>query len=77
VEGQAGRKSEKELLDQKLIELALLAMKLCPEVKVQVTTIQYEDEDGRLKIFPRPGMSEVEEEKPEEALTEKCVDIRS
>jgi hypothetical protein len=75
VEGQAGPKSERELLDQKLTELALLAMKLCPEARVEVTTRRYEDEDGRLKVFPPPGMSEVEEEKLEEALTERCVDI--
>jgi hypothetical protein len=50
-------------------------MKLCPEARVEVTTRRYEDEDGRLKVFPPAGMSEVEEEKLEEALTERCVDI--
>ena len=48
MEGQAWRKSERELLDQKLTELALLAMKLCPEARVEVTIRRYEDEDGRL-----------------------------
>jgi hypothetical protein len=75
VEGQASHESKREVLDQKLTELALLAMKLCPEARVEVTTRRYEDEDGRLKIFPPPGMSEVEEEKLEEALTERCADV--
>jgi hypothetical protein len=75
VEGQASHKSERELLDQKLTELALLALKLCPEARVEVTTRRYEDEDGRLKVFPLPGMSEAEEEKLEEALAERCVNI--
>jgi hypothetical protein len=75
VEGQARHKSERELLDQKLTELALLALKLCPEARVEVTTRRYEDEDGRIKVFPPPGMSEVEEEKLEEAFTERCADI--
>ena len=75
MEGHAGHKSERELLDQKLTELALLVVKLCPEARVEVTTRRYEDEDGRLKIFPPPGMPEIEEEKLEEALTERCADI--
>jgi hypothetical protein len=63
------------LLDQKLTELALLAKKLCPEAKVEVNTLRYEDEDGRLKVFPPPHLSEAEEEELEEALTERCVEI--
>jgi hypothetical protein len=75
VEGQASHKSERELLDQKLTELTLLDLKICPEARVEVTARRYEDEDGRLKAFPPPGMSEGEEEKIEEALTERCVNI--
>jgi hypothetical protein len=73
VEGQASHKSERELLDQKLTDLALLALKLCPEARGEVTTRRYEDENGGLKVFPPPGMSEAEEEKLEEALTERGV----
>jgi hypothetical protein len=73
VEGQPSHKSERELLDQKLTELALLALKGCPEARVEVTTRRYED--GRLKVFPPPGMSEAEEETLEEALTERCASI--
>ncbi len=69
------RFKERDILDQKLTELALLAKRLCPEAKVEVNTVRYEDEDGRLKIFPPSGLSEDEEEKLEEALAEKCNEI--
>ncbi|MFQ5853895.1 MAG: hypothetical protein ACE5JU_25325, partial [Candidatus Binatia bacterium] len=69
------RLKERDILDQKLTELALLAKRLCPEAKVEVNTLRYEDEDGRLKIFPPSRLSEDEEEKLEEALAEKCNEI--
>jgi len=69
------RLKERDILDQKLTELSLLAKRLCPEAKVEVNTLQYEDEDGRLKIFPPSRLSEDEEEKLEEALVEKCIEI--
>ncbi len=69
------RLKERDILDQKLTELSLLAKRLCPEAKVEVNTLQYEDEDGRLKIFPPFRLSEDEEEKLEEALVEKCIEI--
>ena len=69
------RLKERDILDQKLTELALLAKRLCPEAKVEVNTVRYKDEDGRLKIFPPSGLSEDEEEKLEEALAEKCSEI--
>ena len=75
MESQARIEKERGILDQKLTELALLAKKLCPEAKVEVNTIRYEDEDGRVKIFPPSHLSEAEEEALEEALTEKCVEI--
>jgi hypothetical protein len=75
VKGQASQKSEGELLDQKLTELALLSLRLCSEARVEVTTRRDEDEDGRLKVLPPPDMSEAAEEKLEEALTEGCVNI--
>jgi hypothetical protein len=75
VESPISDKKEREILDQKLTELALLAKKLCPEAKVEVNTRRYEDEDGRLKVFPPSWLSEAEEEELEEALTERCVEI--
>jgi hypothetical protein len=75
VKSHLSGKKTRELLDEKLTELALLAKKLCPAAKVEVNTKRYEDEDGRVKVFPPPHLSEVEEEALEEALTEKCNEI--
>ncbi len=75
MESQARAERERDKLDQKLTELALLAKKLCPEAKVEVNTRRYEDEDGRLKVFPPAHLSEAEEEELEETLTEKCIEI--
>ena len=75
MESQAKLEKERDILDQKLTELALLAKRLCPEAKVEVSTVRYEDEDGRLKLFPPSHLSEAEEEALEEALTEKCIEV--
>lgn len=72
---QAGADIPRDMLDRKLTELTLLAKRLCPEAKIEANTIRYEDEDGRLKVFPPPGLSEMEEEALEEALIEKCIEI--
>lgn len=75
MEKQARVETQRDLLDQKLTELALLAKSLCPEARVEANAIRYEDEDGRLKVFPPPGLSEAEEETLEEALAERCIEI--
>jgi hypothetical protein len=75
VESLVNDQKEREILDQKLTELALPAKKLCPDAKVEVNTKRYEDEDGQLKVFPPSCLSEAEEEKLEEALTERCLEI--
>ena len=73
MKSEARIEKDRDLLDQKLTELALLAKRLCPNARVEVNTVRYEDEDGRLKVFPPFGLSEAEEEALEEALTEKCI----
>ena len=55
-------------LDALLTELALLAKALCPEAEVEASALQYEDEDGRVEVFPPCGLSEAEEERIEQAL---------
>lgn len=75
MENQPSIRTERDILDQKLTELALLAKKLCPDAKVEVNTLRYEDEDGRLKIFPPSHLSEAAVEELEEALTEQCIVI--
>lgn len=75
MEGQAKNEAEKNVLDEKLTDLALLAKRLCPEAQIEVNTVRYEDEDGRIKVFAPPHLSEAEEEALEETLSEKCIDI--
>ena len=75
MENQAKSEAERNILDEKLTELALLAKRLCPEAKIEVNTARYEDEDGRIKVFPPPCISEADEEALEETLNEKCIEI--
>ena len=75
MEIQAKSEVDRNILDEKLTELALLAKGLCPEAMIEVNTVGYEDEDGRVKVFPPPCLSEADEEALEETLSEKCVEI--
>lgn len=75
MESQARNEKKQDLVDEKLTELALLAKKLCPKAKIEVNTVRYEDEDGRIKVFPPPSLSDAEEEALEEALNEKCIEF--
>lgn len=75
MDSQLSGKNAREVLDDKLTELALLAKKLCPGAKVEVDTRRYEDEDGLVSVFPPPSLSEAEVEALEEALAEKCYEI--
>jgi len=68
-------KDRRDILDQTLTDLALFAKQVCPAARVEVNTIRYEDEDGRLKVFPPSHLSEAEEEQLEEALAERCFEI--
>jgi hypothetical protein len=58
-------------LDALLTELALYAKELCPEAEVEASALQYEDEDGRVEVFPPDGLPETEEERIEQALCER------
>ena len=75
MKNEAKSEKERNMRDEKLTELALLAKRLCPEAKIEVNTVRYEDEDGRIKIFPPPYLSEAEDETLEETLSEKCIEI--
>lgn len=63
------------LLDEKLTELALYAKEICPEAEVETRTVQYEDEDGHLDVFPPVTMQEAEEEQMELTLAERAAEI--
>ncbi len=69
------RDDRRSLLDAKLTELALYAKELCPEGAVEVSTIQYEDEDGHVEIFPPATFPEEEIDRIELALAARAGDI--
>src|SRR5712691_3708688 len=63
------------LLDEKLTELMLYAKELCPDAVVEVSKVQYEDEDGAVYIFPPPSLPEEEEERIELAVAAHAGEI--
>lgn len=68
------KKAYRDLLDDKLTELALYAKELCPEAVVKVSATSYEDEDGHVDIFPPLGLPE-EEERIELAVAARVGEI--
>jgi hypothetical protein len=75
VEPDLRRQDRRKLLDAKLVELALYAKDLCPDAKVEMSTRQYEDEDGYVDVFPPPTLSEGEEDRLELALAARAGEI--
>jgi hypothetical protein len=69
------RVNRRALLDAKLTELMLFAKELYPCARVKGSTIQYEDEDGRVDVFAPPGLSEAEEDRLELTLAGWAADI--
>ncbi|MGH9428767.1 MAG: hypothetical protein ACRD2L_20970 [Terriglobia bacterium] len=65
----------RDLLKDKLTELALYAKELCPDAVVEVSSASYEDEDGHVIIFPPPGLPEEEEERVELAVAARAGEI--
>ena len=69
------RDDRRALLDHKLTELLLYAKELCPEARVEASTIQYEDEDGHVTVFPPPTLSEEDVDRIEMALATYASEI--
>ena len=65
----------RDLLKDKLTELALYAKEVCPDAVVEVSSASYEDEDGHVIIFPPPGLPEEEEERVELAVAARAGEI--
>lgn len=65
----------RDILKDKLTELALYAKELCPDAVVEVSSTSYEDEDGHVIIYPPPGLPEEEEERVELAVAARAGDI--
>ncbi len=75
MEARSRRDGYRAVLDAKLTELALYAKELCPEAVVETSTIQYEDEDGHVEVFPPPALAEEQEENIELALASRAAEI--
>jgi hypothetical protein len=71
----ADRQDRRSVVDTKLTELALYAKELCPDAVVEISTIQYEDGDGHVEVFPPPTLPEAEEERIELAIAAKAANI--
>ena len=69
------RDDGRKLLDRKLTELLLYAKELCPDGRVEVSTLQYKDEDGHVTIFPPPTLSEEEVDRIEMVLATRAGEI--
>jgi len=69
------RDDRRALLDRKLTELLLYAKELCPDGRVEVSTIQYEDEDGHVAISPPPTLSDEDVDRVEMALASRAGEI--
>jgi hypothetical protein len=63
------------IVAQYLTEVSLLVKELCPEAQVEATTESYEDEDGHVRVYPPPGLSQKEISEIEREIAERCVDI--
>jgi len=63
------------IVERSLTEVSLLAKDLCPEAKVEATMERYEDEDGHVRIYPPPGLSDRQIEELEGKIADRCVDI--
>jgi len=69
------RDDRRKLLDRKLIELLLYVKELWPDGRVEVSMLQYEDEDGHVTIFPPPTLSDEEVDRIEMALATRASEI--
>ena len=65
----------KSLVDNYLTELGLLAKRLCPEARIEVTMATFEDEDGDVRVYPPAGLREEDIADIEGRLADRCVDI--
>ena len=72
---QTKQDDSRVLLDRALTTLTLYAKELCPEAAVEANTIQYEDEDGRVEVFPRLRSQRQKKNCLEHALAERSAEI--
>ena len=57
-EAIARANARRTIVSKYLTDVSFLAKELCPEAQVEATTECYEDEDGRVRIYPPAGLSQ-------------------
>ena len=62
-------------VDAKLTELALYAKELCPGAFVDISSLQYEDEDGHVEVFPPAALSDADVDRLELTLAARSAEI--
>jgi hypothetical protein len=73
--GKRRSRDRRALLNAKLTELMLLAKELCPEATVKANTIQYEEEDGHVDVFPPSTLPEDDIDRLITALADRTAKI--
>lgn len=63
------------LVDEKVVELALYAKQLCPDARVEMDLIRFDDEDGHVRLFPEQVLSDAEQDRIESYLAERAAEI--
>ena len=62
-------------VDATLTELMLYAKELCPGAVVEISPLQYEDEDGHVDVFPPVSLSDPEVDRLELTLAARAAEI--
>lgn len=62
-------------VDAKLTELVLYAKELCPGSVVDISPLQYEDEDGHVEVYPPASLSDAEVDRIELTLASRSGEI--
>lgn len=72
---QHERVDRRTVVDAKLTELMLYAKELCPGASVDSSSLQYEDEDGHVEVFPPAALSDADVDRLELTLAARAADI--
>lgn len=62
-------------IDARLTELMLYAKDLCPGAVVDISPLQYEDEDGHVEVFPPSALTDAEVDRLELTLASRAAEI--
>ncbi|MDH5640168.1 MAG: hypothetical protein OEY28_02655 [Nitrospira sp.] len=67
--------NRRSAIDARLTELMLYAKELCPGAVVDISPLQYEDEDGHVEVFPPSVLTDAEVDRLELTLASRAAEI--